>query len=80
MTFKEYTRWCNDRAADGQWGPVEVMTCIQIYNNVKNVCFWKREKFWQENYAKNVYESITNPTNNKIKELEEKRKMRSVSL
>lgn len=28
MTFKEFESWCNDRAADGCWGIVTAIICI----------------------------------------------------
>lgn len=69
MTFKEFEYWCNQRACDGCWGVLEAMTCIDILGIVRKKGFWKKEKFWQENYASDVVEQIVNPIEKKIAEL-----------
>lgn len=50
MRFKEFVNWCNERACDGYWGMLTAMTCIDLIGEVIKVPFWKREKFWKENY------------------------------
>ena len=30
MKFKEFAKWCNERACDGCWGMLEAMACIDI--------------------------------------------------
>lgn len=63
MTYKEFCRWCNDRAADGCWGYNEARHCIAIYDDIrKNFPFWKREERWRELEAE-IVEKIINPTN-----------------
>ena len=47
---------------------LEAMTCIDIIGKVREKRFWKREKFWQEEYASDVVEQIVNPINKKIEE------------
>lgn len=69
MTFKEFEAWCNQRACDGCWGMLEAMTCIDILETVRKKWFWKREKFWKEEYAIDVIEQIINPIEKKIAEL-----------
>ena len=69
MTFKQFEAWCNQRACDGCWGMLEAMTCIDIIGKVREKRFWKREKFWQEEYASDVVEYIVNPIEKKIAEL-----------
>ena len=69
MKFKEFESWCNQRACDGCWGMLEAMTCIDILKTVRKKWFWKREKFWKEEYADDVMEQIVNPIENKIKEV-----------
>lgn len=69
MTFKEFEAWCNQRACDGCWGVLEAMTCIDILETVRKKWFWKREKFWQEEYAVDVMEQIVNPIEKKIAEV-----------
>lgn len=66
MTYNQYNTWCNERACDGCWGMIEAMACIDILNKIKKVPFWKREKEWQNKYAKDVYEQIVKPINEKI--------------
>lgn len=68
MTFKEFCKWCNDRAFDGCWGSVEAITCISIMASIKEYPFWKREKIWRSIYADDVVNKIINPTNELIKE------------
>ena len=69
MTFREFESWCNQRACDGCWGMLEAMTCIDILKTVRKKWLWKREKFWQEEYATDVTEQIVNPIEKKITEL-----------
>ena len=30
MKFKEFAKWCNERACDGCWGMLEAMACIDL--------------------------------------------------
>ena len=69
MTFKEFEYWCNERACDGCWGMLEAMTCIDIIGKVRKKWLWKRERFWQEEYANDVMEQIVKPIEKKIAEL-----------
>lgn len=71
MTFKEFKTWCNQRACDGCWGMLDAMVCIDIIQTVQKKLFWKREKFWQEEYANDVMEQFVNPIEKKIKEMRE---------
>lgn len=48
MTFKEFTKWCNERACDGRWSMDTAIYCIQIGREIKALPFWKREKAWNE--------------------------------
>ena len=68
MTFKEFCKWCNDRAFDGCWGSVNAITCISVMELVKQNPFWKREKIWKSVYETSIVESIVKPTNRLIKE------------
>lgn len=68
MKFKEFLRWCNERAADGCWGMVEAICCINIVQEVLDQKPWRREKFWKENYRDRVVSEIVSPTNKKIEE------------
>ena len=69
MKFREFVSWCNQRAADGCWGMLEAMVCIDIMEKVKQERFWRREKFWKEKYADDVLEQIVNPIEKKIEEM-----------
>lgn len=71
MKFKEFRDWCNQRACDGCWGMQEAIVCLRIVDEVGGKPFWKREKFWKENYEQDVLESIVDPIEKKIRELEE---------
>ena len=41
MKFKEFCKWCNDRAYDGRWGMSEAIICVKIYEEIMKLCFWK---------------------------------------
>ena len=30
MKYREFVRWCNERAFDGCWGMLEAMACIWV--------------------------------------------------
>lgn len=66
MKFKEFCKWCNDRACDGRWGMSEALICMQIYEEIMGLRFWKREKVWQDKYVKQIYKEIIEPTNKRI--------------
>lgn len=70
MKFKEFENWCNERACDGCWGMLEAMACIDLIGEVKKVPFWKREKFWKENYEQQVLEEIINPIEKKLEDIQ----------
>lgn len=72
MTYKEFTNWCNDRAIDGRWGYSEASECISIINEINGIPFWKRNKYWRENYEFDIIDKIINKTNKIINEYEEK--------
>ena len=69
MKFREFVSWCNQRSADGCWGMLEAMVCIDIMEKVKQERFWKREKFWKEKCADDVLEQIVTPIEKKIEEM-----------
>ena len=69
MKFREFVSWCNQRAADGCWDVLEAMVCVDIIETVRKERFWRREKFWKENYADDVLEQIVNPIEKKIEEM-----------
>lgn len=66
MKYKEFVKWCNDRASDGCWGMAEAMTCINIMDTVNKKPFWKREKVWKDRYEQSIVNNIIIPTNKLI--------------
>lgn len=48
MKFKEFKRWANERACDGQWGIQHFIATMEIYAVMNKVRFFK-EKFWKKN-------------------------------
>lgn len=69
MRFKEFVDWCNERICDGCWGMLTALTSIDLIHRVKKVSFWKREKYWKQEYESRVLEEIVNPINSKIQEV-----------
>lgn len=47
------------------------MVCLGLVQEVRKVPFWKRERYWKENYEQQVMEEIVNPIEKKIKETRE---------
>ena len=37
MTFKEFSRWANERACDGQWGIQHIIATTEIYDLMRNL-------------------------------------------
>lgn len=66
MKFKEFNKWCNERACDGCWGPAEALTCINIGRKIIEQPFWKREKIWHNDYEEFIVNQIVIPTNKLI--------------
>ena len=68
MTYKQFDKWCNERAVDGCWGRAEATLCIGLLRAIKKRPFWRREKIWKR-FEDEVVSEIIEPTNQKIKEL-----------
>lgn len=73
MTYKEFSKWCNERACDGCWGMIEAIICIRIINSVEEDCKGilttkRKEKMFHELYEKQA-SVIVNATNERIEEL-----------
>lgn len=66
MKFKEFSNWCNDRAADGCWGMKEAIICSNICKKIYELPFWKREKTWKDLYENFIVTNIIIPINKKI--------------
>lgn len=71
MTYKEFVKWCNERACDGRWGLLTAIVCIDIIDSMRSTPFWRRKKKWNE-YEQRVVTELVNPTNEKIREHLEK--------
>lgn len=72
MKYKEFVKWCNDRASDGCWGMSTAIFCIEVVKEIDKEPFWKREKKWRKIYENTIVYEIINPINKKIQELKEK--------
>ena len=74
MTYKQFSKWCNDRAADGCWGYKEALICLNVCSEINKLPFWKREKAWkgEEEFIVN---KIVNPINDMIQAYEESLKI-----
>ena len=74
MTYKQFSKWCNDRAADGCWGFKEASLCCYVITEIQKLPFWKREKAWrgEEEFIVN---KIVNPINDMIQAYEESLKI-----
>lgn len=70
MTYKEFFRWCEERAMDGCWGYRTAIACINTYHIILETPFWKRKKVWSE-YEREIVELFVNPTNEKIEQLKD---------
>jgi hypothetical protein len=68
MTFKQFEKWCEERACDGCWGYTEATLCIEVMNLINDYPFWKRKKVWND-FHDRVVNQIVEPTNRKIQEL-----------
>ena len=64
MTFREFGRWCNERACDGIWSLHEAKFCIGILENMFNVPFWKRRKVWKR--IENGVMGVVDPINQRM--------------
>lgn len=51
ITFKEFKKFANARAADGAWSYLDAICAIKIIEEVQAIPFWKREEYWREHYA-----------------------------
>ena len=65
MTFKEFAKWCNNRAHDGCWGLNEAWICSNVVGDIYKKPFWKRGKIWRNEYKESVM-PIVNATNDII--------------
>ena len=71
MTWKEFQKWCNERACDGLWGNKECRICLLMLRNIRSLPFWKRKKAWEE-IRQTMLVKVILPTNQKIAEYRRK--------
>lgn len=69
MKYKEFVKWCNDRACDGMWSMETALVCIRILSDIRQLPFWKRKKAWMKiksnrQIEKFIEEMILNVGNN----------------
>lgn len=67
MKFKDFIKWCNDRASDGCWSFMTTTYCINIIEEVRKEKWWRREKYWKEKYEHDILKDIVIPINEKRK-------------
>lgn len=67
MKFKEFSKWCNNRACDGCWGMKEAIICSNICQEIYKLPFWKREKAWKE-HKEFIINNIVQPIDKMIQE------------
>lgn len=70
MKYKEFSKWCNDRACDGCWSFNTAVICIEILSTVRKIPWYKREKTWKKEYETFVVEEIVKPIEQKIREFQ----------
>lgn len=46
------------------------MACIDLIQQVRKIPFWRREKFWKQNYEQQVLDEIVNPIEKKLEKME----------
>lgn len=44
MKYKEFVKWCNERAFDGCWGMNEAIICIGAMQDIKRTPFGKEKR------------------------------------
>lgn len=63
MTFKEFSKWCNERACDGCWGIAEAMICMDVGTEIHRRPWFLRERAWQNHASREMVERIVQATN-----------------
>ena len=67
MKFRQFAKWCNDRACDGRWGLSAAIICSNIVETIYKQPFWKREKIWQDtNEELKIVKNYVEPINKLI--------------
>lgn len=50
MTFKQFSKWYKHRLVDQYWTLPMAMLYTKIYDDVRFVAWWRREKYFQSYY------------------------------
>lgn len=66
MKYKEFVKWCNERALDGVWTAEHAKICANIIAQLNTVPFWKRERKWISVRVRLNILDIVSETNNKL--------------
>ena len=67
ITYRQFRKWCNDRACDGFWSKDVAEACISILELMQTVPWHRRRKVWNR-FSLTVMENIVGPINRKIEE------------
>ena len=70
MKYKEFVKWCNQRACDGLWGMNTALCCIEVVNHIKKIPFWKRERVWKQTFESTILNELVCPTNELVASME----------
>ena len=63
MKYKEFKKWCNERACDGCWNLKQAQFCIDVMKYIDCHWFWQRERVWKEEYEYLTYLQVIKPIN-----------------
>lgn len=68
MEYKDFVRWCNQRACDGVLDYATYLICIAIMKEVESVPLDERDKLWRSVRA-DVEEKAVKPIEEYLKKL-----------
>ena len=69
MKYKEFKRWCNERAFEGTWSLSQAKYCIDVINYIDAHYFWQKEKVWKEEYEFLTYITVIKPIEDTFKNI-----------
>ena len=67
MSYKEFKKWCRERAYDGCWSLKQAIFCQDIMSYVNAHWFWQREKVWKEQYEFLTFLQVIKPVEDKMR-------------
>lgn len=68
MKYKEFKKWCRERAKDNMWNMFTAMKCVEVMHIVDKFWFLKRDKIWREHYEAFMLETFVKPINKLIEQ------------